>query len=275
MMKRAALAAALSLSLGIGGNAFAQSKATQPTVLPVVNSSNGKVEAFLQLDPVAAQSGAKWRFGTGSLENAFGLGSGESLALVCTPRADLSRNMRGLTDDCLLGSLGNGTQKRNIAAILGKSGTRLGGAVGKTESGLPSWLAPTANGRMQSTNIALYAEQAVGRNGVVSIAGTTANARLVPAADMPMLADRWNTKSLSVGGGVGIFRANVIGRVVTVPGRPNWEALGLGVSWRTPWSGQLSVGAENIVTKGNNPFAPKKAANDDATVPYVRYEQDL
>ena len=275
MMKRAALAAALSLSLGIGGTALAQSRAPQSAVLPIVNSSNGKVEAFLQLDPVAAQNGAKWRFGTGSLDNAFGLGNGESLALVCTPRADLSRNMRGLTDDCLLGSLGNGTQKRNLAAILGKSNTRFGAAAGKTESAMPDWLAPGANGKVQQANLALYAEQAVGRNGVVSIAGTTANARLVPAADMPILADRWNTKSLSLGGGVGVFRANVIGRVVTVPGRPNWEALGLGVTWRTPWSGQLSVGAENIVTKGNNPFAPKKAANDDNTVPYVRYEQDL
>jgi len=47
------------------------------------------------------------------------------------------------------------------------------------------------------------------------------------------------------------------------------------LTWRTPWSGQLTVGAENVVTRGKNPFAPRNESTDEGTVPYVRYEQDL
>ena len=69
--------------------------------------------------------------------------------------------------------------------------------------------------------------------------------------------------------------ANVIGRVVETPGQPRFEGLGLGLTWRTPWSGQLTVGAENVVTRGKNPFSPNSENSDEGTVPYVRYEQDL
>jgi hypothetical protein len=36
----------------------------------------------------------------------------------------------------------------------------------------------------------------------------------------------------------------------------------------------LTVGAENVVTRGKNPFSPSDSS-DEGTVPYVRYEQDL
>ena len=100
----------------------------------------------------------------------------------------------------------------------------------------------------------------------------------MPLADAaPAVADRWDSKSLSVGGGYGPFSANVVGRVVEVPGQPDgkWEGLGLGLTWRTPWSGQLTVGAENVVTRGKNPFSPGNGTADEGTMPYVRYEQGL
>jgi len=73
-----------------------------------------------------------------------------------------------------------------------------------------------------------------------------------------------------------VFAQKNIGRVVDVPGKPGkWEGLGIGQTWRTPWSGQLTVGAENVISRGKNPFSPRNESNDDGTVPYVRYEQDL
>ena len=67
----------------------------------------------------------------------------------------------------------------------------------------------------------------------------------------------------------------MFGRVIEVPGQPGkWEGFGVGLTWRTPWSGQLSVGADNVVTRGKNPFAPSKG-EEEGTVPYVRYQQDL
>ena len=67
-----------------------------------------------------------------------------------------------------------------------------------------------------------------------------------------------------------------IGRVIESPQDPGrWEGLDLGLSWRTPWRGQLSVGAENVVTRGRNPFAPRSDDKDEGAIPYVRYQQDL
>lgn len=266
---RTAVAVSL-LALACSGSAYAQSS----TYVPIVNNKSGKVEAFLRLDPVNANGKqAQWRFGSNSLESAFGLGNGESLALLCDS-GTTPQSIRNLSNGCMLGSLG-GNGRHGMGASVQKNGNRVGFNLGKGNSGLPEWLTPLS-GKVQQNDMALFAERTIGRNGVVSIAGTTASARLVPANEMPLLADRWNTQSLSVGGGVGNVRANVFGRIVSVPGQPKFEGFGLGVTWRTPWSGQLSVGAENIVTKGSNPFSvPGKDSKEEGTVPYVRYQQDL
>ncbi len=123
----------------------------------------------------------------------------------------------------------------------------------------------------------MFGQKNIGREGFVSIGGTYAKARLVPLSDVsPALVDRWDSKSLTLGAGYGNFSGNIIGRVVDVPGQPGkWEGLGVGLTWRTPWSGQLTVGAENVITRGKNPFAPRNESTDEGTVPYVRYEQDL
>jgi hypothetical protein len=98
----------------------------------------------------------------------------------------------------------------------------------------------------------------------------------VPASEAaPDLADRWSSKSLTVGGGIGAFGASIVGHVVDTPGLPAFSGLGVGLTWRTPWSGQLTVGADNVVTRGKNPFSTSSDEAGDGTVPYVRYEQDL
>ncbi len=61
---------------------------------------------------------------------------------------------------------------------------------------------------------------------------------------------------------------------------PWWAGLDLGVSWRTPWSGVLSVGAQNLITKGQPPEFAQPVVNDRepdifSRTPYVRYEQDF
>jgi hypothetical protein len=122
----------------------------------------------------------------------------------------------------------------------------------------------------------VFAQKNLRNEGFVSIAGTVAKARLVPASQAPELADRWSSKSLAVGGGFGAFGASIVGHVIDTPGQPKWSGLGLGLTWRTPWSGQLTVGADNVVTRGKNPFsAAGSGESGDGTVPYVRYEQDL
>ena len=130
----------------------------------------------------------------------------------------------------------------------------------------------------EQENIGLVGELKVGESGWVSIGGTLARARIVPASQLPGgVRPEWNTGTLSLGGGVGNFGGEVIGRVIEVPGSSNtFSNVGLGVTWRAPWRARLSVGAENLVTRGKNPFSAAEKDDDESSrVPYIRYEQDL
>lgn len=277
---------ALMLALGAATGAHAQSKqqGTQrdTTVLPVWNHTSGKVEAVLLLEPTGeAVTGARWKFGNNTLDAAFGLETGDSLGLVCDRRQG---SIGSLISNCAVASLGrdqeNASQRISAGASLGRAGGKLGLAAGSGHDTLPAWLSPgnaAAGQRIEQNDLTVFGQKNLGREGFVSIGGTVAHARLVPTSDLPAsITNQWDSKSLTVGGGYGAFSASIVGRVVDTPGRPGkWEGLGLGLTWRTPWSGQLTVGAENVVTRGKNPFSLSNNGMDEGTVPYVRYEQDL
>ena len=275
-------AAVLALAFASGA-AQAQSKAKRDSALvPVLNKESGKLEAFLLLEPATTGTGAgaRWRFGSTTLEATYGVQAGDSLALVCDRQSGISSGIGQLADNCLMTLVGNntgsGSRHNSAGASISRGGSKLGVAIGSGRDTLPAWLSPTQQaGKVESSDFSLLAEKNIGRESFVSVGGTVARARLVPAADLPRQADQWNTRSLSIGGGYGSFGANIVGRVVNVPGESNvWKGLGLGLTWRTPWSGQLSVGADNVVTRGKNPFSTT-TQDDEGTVPYVRYQQDL
>jgi hypothetical protein len=83
----------------------------------------------------------------------------------------------------------------------------------------------------------------------------------------------------------GAFSGGVVGRVVSdsQPGYPssNWGGIDVGMSWRTPWRGELSFGARNLVTAGDEPLPllpdPSAAQRDDRRerTPYIEYRQDF
>jgi hypothetical protein len=84
--------------------------------------------------------------------------------------------------------------------------------------------------------------------------------------------------SLSLGVDAGSLRGAIVGHVLhsddpMLVGK-KWTALDLGVSWRTPWRGEISVGAQNLWS------APLDAPRDNtdpaqARTPYIQYRQDL
>lgn len=278
------LSLAVFLALGVAAGAHAQSpkkaKRADTTVLPVWNHSNGKLEALLLLEPTGTSTaGARWRVGSTTLDAAFGLEAGNTLGLVCDRRSGLAGagTIGNLANHCLLAAMDDDGHagRATAGASLGNASTRFGLSVGKSHDTLPAWLNPGSRSKQFDENtLTVYGQQNIGSEATVSIGGTWARARLVPAGDVPALADRWNTRTLSVGAGYGDFDANIIGRVVDTPNHAGgWEGLGIGLTWRTPWSGSLTVGAEKI-TRGTNPFAAN-ADSDEGTVPYVRYEQDL
>jgi len=133
-------------------------------------------------------------------------------------------------------------------------------------------------GRLSQQDVSARGQMNLGDNGWVSIGGTLARAQLIPTVGDGSSAEsqRWNTTSVGVAVGRGNFGGEVIGSVVDVPGQSNTlSSLGVGLSWRTPWQGKLTFGAEK--STGVNPMTPasKPPLQDEGTVPYVRYHQDL
>lgn len=272
---------ALACASGVG-HAQAKQGKRDSALVPVLNKESGKVESFLLLEPTATTAGTRWKFGSTTLEATYGLQAGDSLALLCDRRSGIGSEIVQLANSCVLASLdgdnaGTGSRRATAGASISRNGTKVGVAVGSGRDTMPVWLTPNKIAdKVEQNDFSLYAEKSIGRDSFVSVGGTLARVRLVPASDLPQLADQWNTRSLSVGAGYRSFGANIVGRVVNVPGESDvWQGLGLGLTWRTPWSGQLSVGADNVVTRGKNPFSAATGQEDEGTVPYVRYQQDL
>lgn len=92
-----------------------------------------------------------------------------------------------------------------------------------------------------------------------------------------------NQAALSLGLHHGDFSGVIVGRVLgpgdPINGNPHWSTLDLGISWRSPWRGVFSVGAQNLWSTGNVPALTDPAAHEvdanQARVPYVQYHQDL
>jgi len=266
----------------VAATAGAQTRPSDSAWLPVWNNASGKLEGYLVLEPTEApQVGSKLRFGNTTLDATFGLQAGDSLALLCNRRGNAA-TLGSLPNNCLLAALGDGLADRNASrraaatAAFSRAGTRVGVSTSTGRDTLPAWMTPGTRSQVDVNDLTVFAQKDVGSEGFVSIAGTVAKARLVPVSQAPAFASQWDTKSLSIGGGIGAFGASIVGHVVDTPGdSPSFTGLGLGLTWRTPWSGQLTVGADNVVTRGKNPFSMGSADDGEGTVPYVRYEQDL
>jgi len=91
-----------------------------------------------------------------------------------------------------------------------------------------------------------------------------------------------NQAALSFGVRSGNFSGTLTGRVLG-PADPlgngqNWTSVDLGISWRAPWRGVFSLGAQNLWSSGTPPLRVDPAHEVDpsqARVPYVQYHQDL
>lgn len=108
-----------------------------------------------------------------------------------------------------------------------------------------------------------------------AIGETTLREPLAPWTDFEHAA-------FGVGLSRGAFSGNLVGRVVRGPAtaiEPAWGGLDLGVAWRTPWRGELSFGARNLLSTGPEPGVANPAEaeldRDTARTPYVQYKQDL
>ena len=95
--------------------------------------------------------------------------------------------------------------------------------------------------------------------------------------------DTLDQKALSVGIDRGPLSGSLVGRVMQpsagIPGAYSpdrrWSSIDFGVTFKLPWQGQLSVGAQNLWSSGTPANTPAGPEPDQSRTPYVQYHQDL
>ncbi|MFN5703861.1 MAG: hypothetical protein ACK46K_08670, partial [Gammaproteobacteria bacterium] len=119
--------------------------------------------------------------------------------------------------------------------------------------------------------------------GWVSINGELTRAKLIPASQFPNgVPTEWDRNTFEIPERKKSLSGEVVGNVVQIPGQDNLQSIGAGVSWKTPWKGKVSVGAEGLLSQGRNSLnmdntasAPVTDQRIDGVRPYVRVEIDL
>ncbi len=309
----AAVIAALALwSAGAASQAVDAAPAPQAAMasssmpVPVWDRDSGELQAVLWIDTSTlpghgletAPLGTRWSRGDGGLSLGLAASGEPRYGLLCGSEGT-GADAGTLDDRCLVTQLARPKSLAN-GQLTAQAGTRIGlsewmgfSSIRRsgTDSLLPGTslslatpeLAPLAGlpgVGFEQNDLGIVGDLKIGEQGWIRLGGSVARARLMPANSMLLggVAPRWNSRTLSVGGGYGAIGGEVVGRVVRVPGeRESYGTLGLGLTWRTPWAGRLTVGAQNLMSTGENPVVPrgKTDEREEGRVPYVRYQQDL
>lgn len=282
------------------------------TVLPLWNTHNGQIDALLLIEPsVLPKSGSQRIIRPASngrdnaglqLRTGLSIEANPGMGVLCNSGSTIT-SVGSLAGHCMLVNLAD----QNKASVGGgavsgllqvqRGGSALTGSVGvgrETLSGLSPQVGNLSADRrlldsliglrgatLDTRKASIIGQVSVGTQSWVSIGGTLARVRLIPADQLRGgLPPEWDSSSLSLGGGVGNFGGEITGQMIDVPGQPqSFRTLGAGVTWRTPWKAKVSVGADNLMTRGKNPFGITDAraaqSTEEGRVPYVRYQQDL
>lgn len=246
-------------------------------------SEPGPISWYLMGGEATDPSGLRWQANNGFHVDAL-LGQNQSvLPTLCGLACDVGRP--GGTS----GSLGLGwmspeggldlsyglswLQTRDAAPAFQGIGAGAGNPVltlpQSLSSGLQSQTALFARGRWRfDEDTALDIGATYGRGSTLPYA--TLGGGALPGIDIDQL-------SLSLGVDAGSLRGAIVGHVLRsddplLIGK-KWTALDLGVSWRTPWRGEISVGAQNLWSAPLD--APRDTDPNQARTPYIQYRQDL
>ena len=121
----------------------------------------------------------------------------------------------------------------------------------------------------------------LGQDNMIDLSAALGRAKLSPIwyglADSGLDLDQ---ASLGLGLASGSLRGSIVGRINSVDapgqiGNRRWSGVDLGVSWRTPWRGEVTVGAQNVWSAQLDAAAARESDPSQARMPYVQYRQDL
>jgi hypothetical protein len=144
-----------------------------------------------------------------------------------------------------------------------------------TASGLP------IGALSSSTELNAHGRVDLGARSGIDLGASIGRIRLLPGNVLGI--GSVDQKALSFGVDRGPLSGSITGRTMQPeatavnglnPDR-RWSAIDLGVTWRLPWRGELSVGAQNVWSSGNAPSSPAGPEPDQSRTPYVQYHQDL
>lgn len=135
-----------------------------------------------------------------------------------------------------------------------------------------------------ATQLNAHGRFALNANSGVVLGASMGRIRLLPGNQLGLTT--LDQRALSFGIQHGAVSTSIVGRTMQpepgtgVPGMLNadrrWNSIDLGVTWRLPWQGSLSFGAQNLWSSGNvanTPAGPPEP--DQSRTPYVQYHQDL
>ncbi len=238
---------------------------------------------------LAGASGLRWQPGNGLHADAT-LGQYLSGLTACTGAGCDATSPARWSSGSLAGSLGMGWTSAEGGLDLSyglswlQSHPGSGATLGRLAPGsvlVPVLTLPDAQTYLLDSETSLYARgrwqfergpaldigASYGRSHLSGV-GAIANP-FAPGVDLDQL-------SLSLGLDAGSLRGAIVGHVISSDdpafAGKRWTTLDLGVSWRTPWSGELSVGAQNLWAAPSN--SPRDA-DAQARTPYIQYRQDL
>lgn len=149
---------------------------------------------------------------------------------------------------------------------------------------LPALIIPGAElANIQNSGVSALTHWRLNDAETLNLGASLGHIQLSGVGNVPLV--NFNQASVGVGLRYGSFSGMVVGRMLG-PADPingiqqRWSGLDLGISWRTPWQAELSVGAQNVWSSGSlpnlaDPAVTREIDANQARVPYVQYHQDL
>lgn len=182
----------------------------------------------------------------------------------------------GLSLDLGYGVSWIGGDRSSLAFAASTFGNTVAPLFGASVSALPSLMLPYSElSRFDSSAmIGAHGRWSLGTQAI-DLGASLGRVRLLPDATGHSGYDQ---AALSLGLDRGAFSGTITGHLLApqqpLPGTlQRWTSIDLGVTWRMPWQGQLSIGARNLWA--NPPPAASDEPENQARVPYVQYHQDL
>lgn len=271
---------------------------------------NSPLERLLSPTPALAGLGLGITMDDGSrLQASLTPETNTGLALLCSQGIHVAMALGGLGEQCLLAEVGTDDDlvrlaNRNAGGRLDARWQSAGGGLDLSfglswlegslqTTGPQSFAGPDTNpiafptlprplplglGELSSRQLHMQGSLALAEQRWLSLGGSIGSQQLDSLLGAPL---RWDNATVTLGVGFRGLSGRLTGHLIELPaGQGSFTGLDLGFSWRTPWQGELSFGAKNLLnqtpdtTKWPLPELPALETPGGRT-PYVRYKQDL